>query len=227
LATGQPTPFKVVAIFKTGNIVWDLQAYGAIADVQKVNRTPNQVNEIGVRLHDYTQAAAIATAWQTLGLERVRSWDQINSGIFAIFRIQDAVRYLTIGTILIVAGFGIYNVLNMTVIQKRKDIAILRSMGFLTRDIVWLFFSQGLVLALAGGALGLICGYGVCLYLQTIPFTGSPLGEGSGFINVSFNPAIYVQAALLALLSASIASVLPARAAGKLAPIDIIRAGAE
>lgn len=227
LASGQPTPFKVVAIFKTGNLVWDLQAYGAIADVQKVNRTPNQVNEIGVRVNDYTHAAAMANAWQTISLEKVRSWDQINSGVFAIFRIQDAVRYLTIGTILVVAGFGIYNVLNMTVIQKRKDIAILRSMGFLTRDIVWLFFSQGLVLAVTGGALGLLVGYGVCLYLQTIPFTASPLGEGSGFLNISFNPAIYLQAALLALASSSFASVLPARAAGKLAPIEIIRAGAE
>lgn len=227
LANAQPVPFKVVAVFSTGSLAWDRQAYGALADVQKVNRTPNQVNQIAVRLRDYTQAAAIATSWQALSVDKVRSWDQINAGIFTIFRIQDAVRYLTIGTILVVAGFGIYNVLNMTVVQKRRDIAILRSMGYGTGDIIWLFFSQGLILAVAGAALGLSFGYAISLYLQTIPFAGGPMGGGTGRLHVSFDPAIYAQATVLALMSASIASILPARAAGKLAPIDIIRAGTE
>jgi lipoprotein-releasing system permease protein len=227
LPVGTPTPFKVVAVFKTGNLITDRQAYGAIADVQKVNRTPNQVNQIAVRLRDYKLSARLADTWSAISLERVQSWDQLNSNIFTIFRIQDAVRYLTIGTILVVAGFGIYNVLNMTVVQKRKDIAILRSMGYGTGDIVWLFFSQGLLLASTGAVLGLSFGYVVCLYLQTVPFSASPMGAGSGFLHISFDPMIYVQATMLAFLAASIASILPARAAGKLAPIEIIRAGAE
>jgi lipoprotein-releasing system permease protein len=227
LPGGTPTPFKVVAIFDTGSVQANSQAYGALSDVQRVNRTPNRVNTIAVRLHDYTQAADIATTWSKISPEKVQSWDQLFANIFSIFRIQDAVRYLSVGAILIVAGFGIYNVLNMTVVQKRQDIAILRSMGYNGRDVIWLFFSQGLLLALSGSALGLVFGYLVSLYVQTIPFAGGPGGGGVGHLLVSFNPAIYVQGALLAIISASVASILPARAAGRLTPIEIIRAGPE
>lgn len=228
LPGGTPTPFKVVAVFDTGNAQADSLAYGALGDVQRVNRTPSRVNEIGVRLRDYTQAADIATTWGQISPEKVQSWDQLFANIFSIFRIQDAVRFLSVGAILVVAGFGIYNVLNMTVMQKRQDIAILRSMGYSGRDVIWLFFSQGLMLAISGAGLGLVFGYLFSLYIQTIPFPATP-GASGGTLDhllVSFDPAIYVQAASLAVISASFASILPARAAGKLTPIDIIRAGA-
>lgn len=227
LANSPPTPFKVVAVYRTGTRQMDQFAYGALEDVQKVNRTPNEVNAIAVRLYDHTRAAAVATAWAGLGPEKVESWDQINGNIYTVFRIQDTVRFLSIGAILIVAGFGIYNVLNMTVMHKRQDIAILRSMGYGPGDIVWLFFSQGLLLGFSGAVLGLVFGFFFCVYLQTLPFGESPMGAGPGHFMVSFKPAIYVQAALLAFLSSSLASILPARAASKLTPIEIIRSGAE
>jgi lipoprotein-releasing system permease protein len=225
-AHSAPTPFKVVAVFRTGSMLADLRAYGAITDVQRVNRTPNQVNEIAVRLHDHTQAAALATTWAAVSPEKVESWDQQNANLFSVFALQDAIRFLSIGAIMIVAGFGIYNVLNMTVVQKRRDIAILRSMGYSGTDIIWLFFSQGLILGLSGVALGLAFGYALCLYLETVPFGAGPM-HGPGHLIIAFNVSIYVQAALLAMAAALLASVLPARAAGKLAPIEIIRAGAE
>lgn len=227
VTNGTPTPFKVVGVYSTGNLLTDIQAYGALSDVQKINRTPNEVSQIGVKLHDHTRAASLASSWSKLSPEKIESWDQKNASLFDVFRIQDAVRFLSIGSILVVAGFGIYNVLNMTVMQKRRDIAILRSMGYSTGDVTWLFFSQGLIVAVSGAALGLLFGYGLCRFLETIPFGGGPLGAGPGHLVISFNPAIYIQAAILALLAASIASVLPARAAGKLTPIEIIRAGAE
>ena len=115
----------------------------------------------------------------------------------------------------------------MVVSQKRKDIAILRSMGFETRDVIVLFLSQGLLLGLVGGALGLVLGYVICLYLQTIPFGGGPLGAKATTMKISFQISIYVYAMLLANLSAAVASLLPARAAGKVTPIQIIREGTD
>ncbi|MBK9294649.1 MAG: ABC transporter permease [Oligoflexia bacterium] len=227
LANSAPIPFKVVGIYKTGNKLADASAYGAIGDVQRVSKSSNKVNEIAVKLVDHSQASAIASTWAKLGLEKVQSWDQVNANIFEIFKIQDAVRFLSIGAIMVVAAFGIYNVLNMTVMQKKKDVAILHSMGYSTKDIVSLFFTQGIILGFTGVILGLSFGYVFCLYLQTIPFGGGPTAVGTGYLMVSFNPAIYVQAAGLAFLAATIASVLPAYAAGKLTPIEIIRSGAE
>ncbi|OGX05557.1 MAG: hypothetical protein A2Z88_09120 [Omnitrophica WOR_2 bacterium GWA2_47_8] len=227
LSNGPPTPFKVVAVFKTGNKLTDSLAYGALNDVQKVNRTPNHVNKIAVRLYDHTQSAALAKSWSKISLERVESWDQVNANIFDVFRIQDAVRFMSVGAVIIVAGFGIYNVLNMMVMHKRKDIAILRSMGYGKDDIISLFFSQGLILGVTGTLLGLVFSYFFCRYLQTIPFGGGPFGSGTGHLMVSFDPRIYIQSATLGLLSSSIASILPASSAGKLTPIEIIRATAE
>ena len=225
VGTNQPVPFRVVGRFHTGIRGIDLQAYGALADVQRVNLTPNHLNEIAVRLKDYAQADVLARTWAQLAPERVESWSDQNQNIKSVFAIQNALRFSMILTVLIVAGFGIYNILNMTVNQKRQDIAILRALGYDTFDVVMLFFSQGLIIGVLGTALGLLCGYLLCRYLQTLSFMhGTPFNP-QGHLHIALSFIIYVEATLLALFSVSIASILPARAAGKLTPIDIIRQG--
>lgn len=218
-------PFKVVGRFYTGNRFVDLQAYGSLGDVQRVNQTPNRVNEIAVKLHDYSIAGAVAKSWSMIAPELTESWDQQNANIMAVFAIQTALRFAMILTVVVVAGFGMYNVLNISVTQKRQDIAILHSMGYDNFDVVLLFFSQGLIVGLIGSALGLVSGYLFCLYLQTLSFLVESPSNPGGHLHISLSVWIYVQAALVAISSVSIASILPARAAGKLTPIDIIRSG--
>jgi lipoprotein-releasing system permease protein len=125
-------------------------------------------------------------------------------------------------SILIVAGFGIYNILNMSVTQKRREIAILRSIGYEPLDILRLFFVQGLILGALGGLIGIALGYGLCSYLATIQVSPARM-IGSGTTMMSFAPKIYLRAFFLAFGSAGLAGLLPARSAGKLTPIDIIR----
>ncbi len=225
VGTNHPVPFKVVGRYSTGSRGADLQAYSALEDVQKVNLTPNHINEIGVRLSDYTQADTFARSWAQIGPERVESWGDQNLNILSVFAIQNALRLSMVMTVLIVAGFGIYNILNMTVNQKRQDIAILRALGYDTFDIITLFFSQGLIVGVCGAFFGLIAGYLFCLWLQTISFMTATPSNPQGHLHIAINAKIYIQGLALALLSASIASILPARAAGKLTPIDIIRQG--
>ena len=124
-------------------------------------------------------------------------------------------------SILIVAGFGIYNILTMAVNQKRKEIAILRSIGFESLDIVILFLTQGIILGALGGLFGCLVGYGVCEVMARIPVANR--GLGGNHMIIAFFPGIYVRGFLLAFVSSSLASFLPARAAGKMTPIDIIR----
>jgi lipoprotein-releasing system permease protein len=226
VGTNRPVPFRVVGRFYTGSRGIDLQAFSSLADVQNVNGTPNHVTEIGVRLKDYTDSDAMAHTWAKIAQERVESWGDQNVNILSVFAIQNALRFTMILTILIVAGFGIYNILNMTVNQKRQDIAILRALGYDTFDIVMLFFAQGIIVGIIGAILGLIAGYFVCLWLQTISFFPTSPSNPQGHLHISMSWKIYFQAASMALLSSSIASVLPARAAGKLTPIEIIRQGA-
>lgn len=223
--TGAPVAFQVVGHFFTGSRGMDLMAYSNLNDAQRVNLTPNRVTEISVRIEDYTQANAMATNWGEIAPELVESWDMQNQNILSVFAIQTALRFLMIIAILVVASFGIYNVLNMTVNQKRQDIAILRSMGYDGFDIVSLFFMQGLIVGIVGAFVGMIAGYLVCLYLQTLSFMHVTPNNPTGKLHILLSWKIYTQAVFMAILSASLASILPARAAGKLTPIDVIREG--
>jgi len=227
MGNSAPIPFKVVGLFRIGiKNIDDARAYGFLPDVQKLSQRPNEVNEIGLRVRDFNQAASIATDLKSISEEQVQSWDQINENFLSVFRIQDATRYMMIAVILIVAGFGIYNILNMTVNQKKKEIAILRSIGFESDDIVKLFLTQGIVFGATGGVVGLVIGFFICNYLETIPFGGGAMG-GSGYLMISFEPSIYFFGFSLGFAASSIASYLPAKSASRLLPIEIIRGGAE
>ncbi|MBK7891169.1 MAG: ABC transporter permease [Bdellovibrionales bacterium] len=223
----KPVPFKVIGTFETGGRqIDDTTAFGALIDVQKLAGQPNEINNMAVRLIDFNRARETAHDWQPLSPDKVESWDEINAAFLNVFRIQDAMRYMMIATILLVAGFGIYNILNVVVTQKKKEIAILRFIGYEPGDILQLFFLQGIILGVVGSIIGLILGYIACLGIEQISFGGGPMGGGT-MMKVSFDPMIYLRAFLFGSLAAAFASLMPARSAGKLTPIDIIRSGAE
>ncbi len=224
---GRQTPFQIVGVFDSGNKRSDMQAYGSLSDVQRENHTLNLINEIDVRLFDYEQSATLATTWSSILSEKIESWDQRNANIFTMFAMQALMKNVIASVIMLVAGFGIYNVLMMTVTQKMKDIAILQTMGYESWEIRILFLFQGLILGLIGAILGLITGYFVCKYLQTLPFGGQPGStRPPGHLTIDLTFGIYFQASLLSILSALAASYLPARSAAKYTPIEIIRGGA-
>lgn len=220
---GVPQPFKIVGVFNLGiKTLDDSSIFGALTDVQKLNNTPSRVSDIAVRLSDVTMASSLASTWNLLGQEKVQSWDQSNEGIMSVFKTQDIIRNFMTISILIVAGFGIYNILSLAVNHKRREIAILRSMGFEPRDITELFLTQGVLLGVVGGICGCIVGLIACFLISKIEVSASR-GLGANHMFVSFSGFIYMRAFLLAFLASSFAGYLPARAAGKLEPIDIIR----
>ncbi len=223
----KPIPFQIAGRFATGiQALDDSRVYGYLPEVQLASGRLGQINEIAVRLFNYSGAAEMANAWSSLSEDKIVSWDQASANILSVFKLQNALRTLVISVITIVAGFGVYNVLNMVVNQKKKEIAILRSMGFRSGHVLRLFLVQGLVVGFAGGITGVAVGFLACLYLQTIPFSGGPFGS-LGHLRISFAPSIYLSAMGLSMISATIAGFLPARAAGKLTPIEIIRSGTE
>lgn len=216
---GVVTPMKIIGTFNTGDRRTDEQRiYASMTAVQKITSSPGEVTSIIVKINQFSQAAEIATGWNMLRRDKVESWDQLNRDHLSMMTTQDIVRNVTTSAFIIIVAFGIYNILNMVVNHKKKDIAILRSMGYDERDTVFLFLVQGILIGLTGGLAGLLIGYVSCMYIETIKI---PMGRQHMLI--SWDIMIYVRAFVLVFGASVIASYFPARSAGKLSPIEIIR----
>jgi lipoprotein-releasing system permease protein len=216
-----PIPFKVVGVFKLGIVtVDDTTAFSNIKDVQQAVRRPSEITDIAIRLTDVDYAQDFAAQYSALSQEKVLSWDQANVSILSVFSIQNFIRSFITIAIMVVASFGIYNILNIVVNQKRKDIGILRSMGFDGNDIVQLFLLQGVVLGSCGGVLGLLIGFIISQYVGSLH-----IGGLVDRMTINYSGTIYFSGLLMAVGASIVSSYLPARSAGKLRPIDIVRGG--
>lgn len=216
-----PVPFKVVGVFKLGIVnIDDSTAFAHIRDVQSAIKRPGEISDIAIRLTDVDYSQEFAIQYSSLSQDKVLSWDQSNASILSVFSLQDFIRNFVTIAIMIVASFGIYNVLNIVVNQKRKDIGILRSMGFDGNDIVILFLLQGLVLGFLGGLTGLAIGFLMSQYLGTMQIAGM-----TDRLMINYSVDIYLIGLVMAIGASAFSSYLPARSASKLRPIDIVRGG--
>jgi lipoprotein-releasing system permease protein len=215
-------PFKVVGVTHFGNEQVDRSmAFAGLERVQSLARTPGRVSQIAVALYDIDLATKKADQWRIFSNDKVQDWQEANKMFMEMIRVQDYTRYFITSAILIVAAFGIYNVLTIMINQKRKEIAILRALGFGPNDILELILYQGLLLGGTGGLLGLILGFLACFTIANITLD-IEIG-GSHSLLVSYDWTIYAYAFLAANVAAMIASYLPALAASKMTPIEIIR----
>jgi lipoprotein-releasing system permease protein len=130
--------------------------------------------------------------------------------------------YSVVSAILIVASFGIYNTLSTIVMEKTRDIAIMKSMGFHARDVRSIFLLEGLIVGTVGSAFGLALGVVLMKALSEVSL--KPPGA-TEFVNlpVWWGPEQYALAAAFALASCIAAAYLPARRAGRVHPVDILR----
>ncbi len=224
LSTGidEPRPYKIVGVIHFGNPgADDTMALAHLKDVQGLHKTPGRISEILVSLYDIDRSGDLAKQWDLTSADKVESWEEANASFMSMIKIQDVTRMIITLSILLVAGFGIYNVLSIMISQKHKEIAILRSIGFGPDRILSLFLVQGLLLGVTGGFLGLIMGLFLNLYFGSIDL-GIEIGQGSNLI-ISYSPSIYITAFSAACAASFIASYFPARKASELTPIEIIR----
>lgn len=218
-AGGVMFPVKIVSIYRTGVKQIDNRiAYSSITTVQKITQSPGEISDIVVRLKDVHSAADTAAEWSRYSTDKVESWDQAKEDIRVTLKAQTIVRNATTFTIILIVAFGIYNILNMVVNQKKREIAILRSIGYDETDTVILFLLQGVLLGVFGALIGMCIGYVSCYYIEKIP-----IGTGIGHMPMSWDAVIYMKAFILVVSSSLIASFIPARNAGRLSPIEIIR----
>lgn len=223
-----PRPFKIVGVFDTGvKNVDETTVFASITDTQKLRGTPSEITDIAVKVSDPYLATEIAQAWKNSSHEKILSWQESSASILSVFKTQDIVRNSMTISIIIVAGFGIYNILSILVNQKKRDIAILRSMGYTPKDIVSLFFNQGLILGFIGGVIGLVLGNIFCRLVGMIEIAPGRMGSNDTHMIISYQLLIYIKAFVIAMISSVFSSIFPARSAGKLDPMDIIRSGGQ
>lgn len=163
---------------------------------------------------------------QELAGRRVERWEETNSAALRLFRTIGVTTYLLTGFVLIVAGLGIANKLAMMILDKEKDIAILRAYGFTSMSIRSIFFLQGLVLGMLGTLAGCAVAFLGIRYFQAFPIrfpssSGSPVAYQELF--VANRATYYLLIGATALFIAAGASILAARRAVKVMPVEVLR----
>ncbi|WP_422019350.1 ABC transporter permease [Roseibium sp.] len=222
-ANGVAKRFKIVGLFHTGITTSDESlAYAPLKAVQILLEKPDIINAITIRLRNIDEAVAVAArAERQLGYKSI-SWEEANEGLMEAFFVRNVIMFTAVGGTLLVAGFGIYNIISTIVHEKARDIAILKSLGFPEPDIQQIFVLEGLVIGVLGALVGSALGFGLSSYLATIKFEVTTDIEMTR-LPIYFSYVHYMIASGLALLSAGIAGFVPARKAAALNPVDIIR----
>jgi lipoprotein-releasing system permease protein len=218
---GVSKTFHVSGLMETGAAGADnTRALISIATARQVfSKNRSYATEVLVNIEDYNQAPAAAQRIAPLVAYKVEPWQEGNSQLDAANVLRDILAVAVSLTILIVAGFGIYNIMNMTVNEKIKEIAILKAMGFNGGDIVQIFLLQSMIIGLVGGLVGLLLGYGISRIVDNAPFRIATLDT----LPMEFESSDYLLAFCFGLIITFIAGYLPARNASKVDPVEIIR----
>jgi lipoprotein-releasing system permease protein len=220
---GASRPMKIVGIFRTGNASYDeTQTYVLLKRAQVMLDRPNRVNRFIVQMDDAYAARDVARRIEsTIGYKSV-SWTEASEDIVSVLVIRNVIMYSVVAAILVVASFGIYNTLSTIVLEKTRDIAIMKSMGFHARDVRSIFLLEGTIVGTVGSVFGIALGVGLMKVLAEV--TLKPPG-GTEIVNlpVWWGPEQYAMAAAFALGSCLAAAYLPARRAGRVHPVDILR----
>jgi lipoprotein-releasing system permease protein len=222
--TGSVFPLKIVGFYQSGIADIDnTQSYANLKTVQRImGEATTYITDINIKLQDIRHAPPMAAELERQFGIRARDIQDANAQFETGTTIRNMITYAVSITLLIVAGFGIYNILNMLIYEKMNDIAILKATGFSGLDVQNIFMSQALLIGLFGGLTGLLIGFGLSHLIDTLPFETEALPTISTF-PVNHNPLFYLIGITFAMISTFIAGYLPAAKAKKVDPVRIIR----
>jgi lipoprotein-releasing system permease protein len=223
---GQSHPLRVVGIFRTGNASYDEgQAYALLKRAQALLGRENRVNRVIIQMDDpYAAQDTAKTIETTTGYKSV-SWIEASEDILSLLLVRNIIMYSVVSAILVVASFGIYNTISTIVMEKTRDISIMKSMGFHARDVRRIFLLEGLIVGLFGSAFGVLAGIGLMQVLAQVEIRPPGVVE-IVHLPIWWGAEQYALAAAFALASCLIASYLPARRAGRVHPVEILRGAA-
>lgn len=222
---GQVRALKIAGIFRIGRSSYDRdQTFIDLKRAQALLGRSDRVNTLIVKLDDPYSARDIANKIERrIGYKSV-SWQEASEDLMNTLIIRNIIMYTVVSAVLIVAAFGIYNIISTVVMEKHRDIAILKSMGFHASDIKYIFVTQGVVLGIAGSLAGLPLGSLLMVALMQIRM--KPPGSSEIVsMPIDWSWIQFAIAAGFAISAAVIAALLPARKGAALHPVDILRGG--
>lgn len=220
--SGQAARLRVVGRFRSSMEQVDRgQIYLSLPRQQALQNRPRVVNEIQIKMRDADEAIEAAAAMEARWGYKAVPWQEANERVLAVFVLQKAIIFSTVSAILVVASFGIFNIITTVVLEKSRDIAILRSIGLSRIDIVLIFGFQGLAVSLSGTLAGFVLGIGLAELMGMIPAPGAT--DPTQTLRIAQPAWLFAAAAGIGVLTSLIAAWLPAARAARADPLDIIR----
>ncbi|MGZ3478477.1 MAG: ABC transporter permease, partial [Polyangiales bacterium] len=183
---------------------------------------PDIIGRIEIRLRDPELAVQVTERIERAFGYDAESWQETNANFLGLFAMQNMILRFVIGAILLVGGFGILAIQIMIVLQKQRDIAILRSVGLRRLDILRIFLFQGVTIAIVGGIIGDLVGKLAIVQLAKLKVHSEGLVKSDTFL-VYEDPMFYVYGIAFALVVGVIASMIPAWRGSKVEPVDVLR----
>ncbi|HTP41588.1 MAG TPA: lipoprotein-releasing ABC transporter permease subunit [Nitrospiria bacterium] len=217
--------FTVVGIFDSGMYEYDSSlAYIPLGEAQKLLDYGDAVNGIEVKVDDIFRSGQIARDI-TARLDfpyGARDWKEMNKSLFSALQLEKIMMFIILVLIILVASFNIVSTLTMIVVEKGREIAILKAMGATPAKIMRIFMVEGLVIGLAGVALGIPLGYGASWLIQefyTLP--GDVYYISRIPVKLLWTDVASVSIAALAI--SLFATIYPSWRASKLEPVEALR----
>lgn len=212
--------YKVVGIFKTNNSKVDKSnSYVNLASSQQLLKEgASYITDINVNIIDPEKAKAIAEKISNITGYKAEGWKEANETFMAANKMRKMIITFVSLTILLVAGFGIYNILNMTVSQKINDIAILKAMGFKGKDVIRIFVTQAVTIGIMGVIGGMIMATVLITFLKKVY-----VGGDIGYFPIDYEPIKYLQGVVIGLVITFFAGYIPAKKAAQVDPVTIFR----
>jgi lipoprotein-releasing system permease protein len=221
---GDQVALRVVGIFQSG--IQDLdnvQSYCSLSTTQKILGKPsNYITDIQVKLKDILWAPEVAKEYKKVYELNAVDIQTANSQFETGSSVRTLISYAVGITLLLVAGFGIYNILNMMIYEKMDSIAILKAVGFSGKDVNKIFISIALSIGIFGGVMGLLLGFGLTSIIDQIPFNTESLPTIKTY-PINYNPKFYLIGGTFAIVTTYFAGFFPSRKASGIDPVIIIR----
>ncbi|MGE5410832.1 MAG: ABC transporter permease, partial [Clostridiales bacterium] len=223
--SGGVVTVRIIGVFSTGINDIDNNAYVNLRLAQNLaGYSSDELTQLYLRVTDLSKDAAVARSIEKMINYNAKTWEETAASVISLYKMISVMVYFLVFFVILVAGFGVANVLITNVLEKYRDIAILKSLGFQRNEITWIYLIQGLFVAIIGAVLGCLLALIMIRVLGTIRITPSKTGSiRSDRLQMGMSIWYFFFASSFAIIISLMASIGPARGASKLNPVEILR----